>query len=327
MTSAIARGAVGALPVIGFLLVLVWLDSYKLVPVRRIVLILGAGAMVALASAGINFVFFPLVPYYDWAGAPLVEETLKASVVLFLLRRGRVGFPVDAAIAGFATGAGFAFVENLYYAAVLDSVSPLVFALRGFGTAVMHGGTTAMVAILARSGGWRGAAFGLALGYAVHAVYNLGLLPPVGAAMALLVVVPGLLAAVFAHGESGLRQWLGEGMDHELELLTMVTGGTFLDSPAGEYLRSLAAHFPPAVVADMLCLIQLSLELSIRAKGELLKREAGLAGPLDATVLDSLRELGYLERSLGPTGRRALAPLLAGAQRRAWQLQMLREAV
>jgi hypothetical protein len=112
-----------------------------------------------------------------------------------------------------------------------------------------------------------------------------------------------------------------------VELLGMVNGGTFLNTPAGEYLRSLEARFPPAVVADMLCLIQLSLELSIRAKGELLKREAGLSGPLDDTVMESLRELGYLERSLGHTGRRALAPLLAGAQRRAWQLQMLREAV
>ena len=47
--------------------------------------------------------------------APLVEEALKALWIAVLLRRGRVGFLVDAAILGFAVGAGFALVENVEY--------------------------------------------------------------------------------------------------------------------------------------------------------------------------------------------------------------------
>jgi hypothetical protein len=130
---------------------------------------------------------------------------------------------------------------------------------------------------------------------------------------------------VFARSESGLRNWLGEGFDSEMELLEMVTGGHFLDSRAGAYLQSLKAHFARGVVADMLCLLQMSLELSLRAKGDLLAREAGLTPAPDPAVAEKFHELEYLEKAVGRTGRLALAPLLGGGDRGAWQIRMLRE--
>lgn len=319
----IPRLLLACLPVLAFLLALMWMDSYKLAPPRRIAGALGSGAVVALLCMGINTVLFRLVPHYDWAGAPVVEETLKAAVVWEAVRRGRVGFLVDAGIAGFAVGAGFAFFENVYYAAVLGAANPLVFAVRGFGTAMMHGGATAIVAMLAV----RGTPAGLAVAVAAHAIYNAGWLPPVAAAALVLAAMPVLLAAVLAYGEAGLRRWLGEGFDRDLELLAMLGAGRFLETPEGEYIKSLKKHFPPPVVADMLCLIQITLELSLRAKGELMKREAGYSGPLEPAIAGKLEELAWLERSVGATGRRALAPLLGEAQRRAWQLRMLREAM
>ena len=63
---------------------------------------------------------------------------------------------------------------------------------------------------------------------------------------------------------------------------------------------------------------------SIRAKAELLKREAGYAPQPDAGVAEKLRELQYLEAGIGPAARWVLAPLPGGAARRTWQLQMLR---
>ena len=46
----------------------------------------------------------------------MVEESLKGALVIYLIVRRRIGFFVDAAIAGFAVGAGFATLENAYYA-------------------------------------------------------------------------------------------------------------------------------------------------------------------------------------------------------------------
>jgi RsiW-degrading membrane proteinase PrsW (M82 family) len=328
--SLLVRFLAGALPVAAFLLALVALDSYKLMSVRRVLRTLAAGGVVAIVCYGINTPFFALLGandrYWAWFGAPPIEEILKAAIVVQAVRRARVGFLVDAAICGFAAGAGFAFVENLYYARALEA-DIFTFVLRGFGTAMMHGGTTAVVGMLARRAAApvQGALGGLAVAVPLHVAYNLSLLPPVAASAVLLTGLPALLAVVFARSESGLRRWLGEGFDSELELLEMVTGGHFLDSRAGAYLKSLKAHFAPEVVADMLCLLQISLELSLRAKGELLKREAGLTPAPDPAVAEKFRELEYLEKAVGRTGRLALAPLLGGGDRRAWQILMLRE--
>ncbi len=328
--SVLVRFAVGVLPVAAFLLALVALDSYKLMSVRRVLRALAAGGAVAIVCYGINSWGFALLAandwYWAWFGAPLIEEILKAAIVVEAVRRARVGFLVDAAICGFAVGAGFAFVENLSYAQAVE-MDISGFILRGFGTAMMHGGTTAMVGMLARRAAVpvEGALGGLAVAICLHVVYNLGVLPPVAATALLLIGLPLLLAIVFARSESGLRSWLGEGFDSEMELLEMVTGGHFLDSRAGAYLNSLKTHFAPGVVGDLLCLLQISLELSLRAKGELLAREAGLNAVPDPGVAEKFRELEYLEKAVGRTGRLALGPLLGGGDRRAWQIRMLRE--
>ena len=51
---------------------------------------------------------------------------------------------VDTAISGFAVGAGFALIENLTYIPDLSSSGLVSSAIRGLGTAMMHGGTTAI---------------------------------------------------------------------------------------------------------------------------------------------------------------------------------------
>ena len=74
---------------------------------------------------------------------------------MVLLRRGRVGFLVDAAILGFAVGAGFALVENVEYLRALSERELGLWLVRGLGTAILHGATTAIVAILAKGLGDR----------------------------------------------------------------------------------------------------------------------------------------------------------------------------
>ena len=108
---------VGLLPVCCFLGALVFLDSYKLVPLRWILGTIGFGALAGLLSYPLNvgasdlldLEFVTLTRY----AAPVIEETLKGLIVLALIRNHRIGFPVDAAIFGFAIGAGFAIFENL----------------------------------------------------------------------------------------------------------------------------------------------------------------------------------------------------------------------
>ena len=80
--------------------------------------------------------------------APPLEEILKAIIIIILFYKKRIGFLVDAAILGFAVGAGFSFVENSYYLYILNNETILTWILRGFGTAIMHGSTTCLMAII-----------------------------------------------------------------------------------------------------------------------------------------------------------------------------------
>jgi len=141
-------------PVLLFLGLLVFLDSFKLVSLRSVLVALVAGALAALAGTQANGWLLDAtgLPTHAFSRyvAPLVEETLKALWIVLLLRRGRVGFLVDAAILGFAVGAGFALVENVEYLRALAEPRVLLWLARGFGTAILHGATTAVFALLAK---------------------------------------------------------------------------------------------------------------------------------------------------------------------------------
>ena len=106
------RAPVGLLPVLIFLVVLVWMDSYKLVRLKTVLAVIAVGGLTALAAMYVNgwlisALGVELKPYSRYV-APLVEEVLKALVIVYLFRSSRIGFLVDAAILGFAVGAGLA---------------------------------------------------------------------------------------------------------------------------------------------------------------------------------------------------------------------------
>jgi hypothetical protein len=262
--------------------------------------------------------------------APLVEEILKAGLVVFLIRGHRVGFMVDAGIQGFAVGAGFALVENVWYAGTLGSFHPLLWVVRGLGTAIMHGSTTAMVAVIAKdltdrhdSRALHWFLPGLLLAVAVHSFFNHLVLNPLLTTALLLLIMPLLLLAVFERSERSTARWLGSNLDSDVELLELILSERMADSRVGRYLDSLRAHFPGPVVADMFCLLRIYLELSLRAKGILLARSAGIRIPPDARVRADFEELRFLERSIGPTGKLAILPFMRTSSRDLWQLTML----
>ena len=274
-------------PVLLFLGLLVLLDSFKLVSLRSVLAALVAGAVAALAGSQLNGWLLEatqLAPsVFSRYLAPPVEEALKAAWVLLLLRRGRVGFLVDAAILGFGVGAGFALVENVEYLRRLSDPGLGLWLVRGLGTAILHGATTAIFAILAKGLGDRhperallAALPGYLAAVVIHSAYNHLLLPPVLSAAVLLVGLPLLVIVVFERSERRTRAWMGVGLDTDLEIVESIASGRALDTRIGHYLHSLKERFPGEVVADMLCLLRIQAELSIRAKGMLLAREAGL---------------------------------------------------
>lgn len=334
LLNAGARIVLGLLPVLSLLGALLLLDSYKLVRPRWVVYLLAAGGLAALASlyvnqfiAGVAAVEGTTLAHYV---APVVEEILKGLIVVFLVVRRRIGFLVDAAITGFAVGAGFAVAENIHYFVALSDRSVGLWVIRGFGTALMHGSVTAIMAILCkllwdRSGGYRPMIFlpGWIPAIVLHSIFNHFFLSPDLTAVVLLLVLPVFFVLVFHFSELRARAWLGAGFDSDTELLRLISSGTVSTSPVGAYLRELKGRFPPMTVADMLCLLRIRLELSIRAKGILIAREAGFTLPPDPEVEERFTELRYLEQAIGATGLLALKPVFHISDRDLWQYHML----
>ena len=326
--------AFSVLPVFLFLGALVLIDSYKLVALRAILLSVGAGIAAALAGYMVNIGLQPALGLeftsYSRYVAPVVEELLKATFVVYLLWRNKVGFVVDAAIHGFGIGTGFALVENLYYLQTHADATLWTWIVRGLGTAVMHGGATAIVAMVTRTLLNRRDGFrlwllapGLLVAVVLHSLYNHFLLQPLLGTALIVLVFPWLSVAVFQHSERDTGAWLGTGFDTDQELLRVMRSGQVSQTPVGKYLLTVRSSFPPEAIVDMMCLLRLHAELAIRAKGVLMMREVGFEAEPDPAVKDKLEELKYLEKSIGKTGLRALKPFIHTSTRDLWQLTVL----
>jgi RsiW-degrading membrane proteinase PrsW (M82 family) len=329
--------AAALLPVIVFLVTLLLMDSFKLVPLRAVLVSVGAGAGAAVVALGIEWWLVSPGLLTHWTLAryvsPIIEEGLKAVFVVVMLRARRLGFLVDAALVGFAVGTGFALVENPFYLQRYHDTRLALSLIRGFGPAILHGVLTASFAMLAKGltdrHPERGALMllpGLGLVTLVHSLYNHFALPPILATLVVLVALPAVMTVVFERSERVTREWVGDGLDLDVDLLNLITSPAFQHTRFGNYLKELRAHFDGAVVSDMFCLLQLELELSIRAKGMLMAREAGLEVPADPAVKSKLEELRYLQGSIGPTGMLALKPLRVASDRDDWHAYLLEQS-
>jgi RsiW-degrading membrane proteinase PrsW (M82 family) len=337
MPAVALNAAAALLPVLVFLAILFLMDSFKLVPVRAVLVSVGAGALSAIAALGIEVWLMSASGISDWAFprfvSPVIEEVLKAIYVVIVLRRRRLGFLVDAAVIGFAVGTGFALVENPIYLRRYPDSRLVLSLVRGFGPAILHGALTGLFAMLAKSLTDRHPERrvvmllpGVGAAIVLHSIFNHFALPPILATCVLLVLLPIVMTVVFDRSERATREWVGDGLDLDLDLLNLITSPAFYHTRFGKYLKELRDRFDGAAVSDMFCLLQLELELSIRAKGMLLAREAGLDVPPDPAVKPKLEELKYLQESIGPTGMLALKPLRVASDRDDWHAYLLEQA-
>lgn len=111
--------------------------------------------------------------------APIIEEILKAAMLLYLIRRPEFRYFVDGAIYGFCVGIGFAVMENYFYIANSGNAALTLAISRVLSTSLMHAMASALMGIalgrLRRATG-RSATFlpvtGIIIAIAVHVLYN-----------------------------------------------------------------------------------------------------------------------------------------------------------
>ncbi len=334
LTDLLTRAPVGLLPVLIFLVVLLYMDSYKLVGLRIVLWVILAGALLPVAGYWINGYTIEALGWdlqtYSRYAAPVIEEGLKASVMIFLFRTNRIGFLVDSAILGFAVGAGFGVVENFYYLYMASDAHIAVWVVRGFGTAIMHGGVMALFGVMAQTLTERSMKInpllyvpGFIVAITIHSVFNHFPGTPILTTLGTLIALPPILLVVFQKSARSMHEWLEVDFDEDALLLEQINSGEFAESKIGQFLEDLKQKFPGTVVVDMLCYLRLYTELALRAKGVLMMRENGLDTPVGERTKAKFEEMRYLEKSIGKTGCLAMRPFLHMTRKDLWQLYVL----
>ena len=334
LTDLLTRAPVGLLPVLIFLIVLLYLDSYKLVSFRTVLWVILAGALLPIAGYWMNGYLISKLgwdfTFYSRYAAPIIEEGLKASVLIFLFRTNRIGFLVDSAILGFAVGAGFGVVENFYYLYMASDAHIAVWVVRGFGTAIMHGGVMALFGVMAQTLTERSMRInpllyvpGFIIAITIHSAFNHFPGTPILTTLGTLLVLPPILLVVFKKSARSMHEWLEVDFDEDALLLEQINSGEFTKTKIGQFLEDLKQKFPGPVVVDMLCYLRLYTELALRAKGVLMMRENGLDTPVGERTRAKFEEMRYLEKSIGKTGCLAMSPFLQMTRKDLWQLYVL----
>ena len=209
----------------------------------------------------------------------------------------------------------------------------------------MHGGTTAVFAIITKNISDRRNEFklshllpgllfvilyhlfpGLILAIGIHSFFNHFLLAPVILTLLQLLILPLVIIYVFYRSEKILKNWLESGLDTDVELLEQINEGKLSESHIGQYLTSLQNSFSPEVIVDMIAYIRNHIELAIEAKGVLLLKQAGVPVTIDEDTRAKFAELKYLEKSIGQTGKLAISPILHTSTHDLWQLYMLEQS-
>ncbi|NOX94241.1 MAG: PrsW family intramembrane metalloprotease [Alphaproteobacteria bacterium] len=334
VTGYLLKMIFGCLPVLVFLGALVHFDSFKLVRIPIILYTVAAGGGAAVAGYFINTQLMDSlnISYSDFMhfGAPFVEEILKAIIIVVLIQTNRIGFAFDAAILGFAAGTGFALIENFYYLAAASHRDLAVWVIRGFGTAIMHGGTTAIFAMVGHLLSLKavrpnplhylpglGAAIGL------HATFNYFLEFPVMSTVIMMIILPTALTIILRRNQKSIHHWLEVDFAAHQELLKQIRSNDYETSPAGQFLSKLHERFDSRVVNKMIYYIELHTELILAAEEVLKAHERAEAISVSAEIKEKLILLHEIEEEIGKTSLLALRPHLQFNRHEFWELYML----
>jgi RsiW-degrading membrane proteinase PrsW (M82 family) len=166
--------AVAVLPLPLYIGAVLWLDRFEPEPRGMLAVAFLWGASVAVVVSGLVNGVMDAVVGPGWtaiAGAPVVEEALKAAVLVrfYVARKDEFDGVVDGVIYAAMVGLGFAFAENVdYYGRALQQGGTaglaVIFTLRGMLAPFSHPLFTSLT----------GLGLGVAGAVALHALWNAG---------------------------------------------------------------------------------------------------------------------------------------------------------
>ncbi len=338
-----AHWGLALVPVLLLLAIFTWLDAFKLMSLKEILLLLVLGGIAAVAVYPISGRLIDTLPIgfsnYSRFVAPWIEEAFKAAIIILLFGFNRIGYKLDAVISGFAIGAGFSVVENIIYLSIYPDYGAGTWLVRGLGTAVMHGTTLAILAAIAHELAereTRGAAAdfnfrpwwfvpGFLVAVAIHMLFNQFPDRPMLAMLGAIVLAPVALMGIFGFGTSEAQSWLvAERAEHKAQL-EVLRSGAWPDSPSGNKIAAWSARLDGETVKRVRRYWELQAFLIGEAEETLLEEANGDAEYDAAALRSALAERDGLRRALGPSIYTQLNHLLPFSRNDYWELSELKQ--
>ena len=324
-------------PVLMLTAVFIWLDVFKLVSFSETVWLLLAGGAAAIVAYPLSGYFLDTLPIgfsnYSRFAAPWIEEALKAVVIIGLFRINRIGLTLDAVILGFAVGAGFSVVENVFYLVRFPELSAPVWIVRGLGTAVMHGTTAAVLAAIAHRLAvrelhheahdfhfrlwWFVPAYLAAV--AIHTLFNQFPSQPLLAMLVTMLVAPFTLMAILRLGTTKARQWLAAEEEAHRALLKKLEAGVFPDKPGWRRIDEMVERAGPQTGALIREYVTVLTRL-ILTEEEVLLKQSGDTHRVETDGRVLSKRLHDLRRELGSVTIHAVTSLLPFSRSDYWEV-------
>ncbi len=336
MFEMIFKAIIALLPVIVLVIVLFRLDSHRLLGTHFMIRIFVAGCLSAVVCSWLNAFAIQHIALdfnrYARYVAPLIEEAVKASIIVYLFRTNRIGFLIDAGILGFTVGAGFSFIENIYYLHLASDAHYGVWMVRGFGTAIMHGGATALFAIVAETMTERHLKMnpllyipGLIVAFLLHSIFNHFPISPVLSTVVTLLILPTILFLLFERNETTIHNFLELDFATHKRLLKQIDQGELTGCEAGRFLKDMQDKLAAPVAEEMMQYFRLHTELVLSAESILLAREQGIDVEIGNQIQRRLVEMHKLEKHIGRAGLRTLRPHLQFTAKDMWEIHLLED--
>jgi RsiW-degrading membrane proteinase PrsW (M82 family) len=334
---------IALVPVLVLLAVFVWLDAFALMSLKEVLVLLLLGAIAALVAWPISGRLLDTLPIgfslYSRFVAPWIEEAIKAAIMIVLFRMNRIGYKLDAVISGFAIGAGFSVVENIFYLTIFPNYGTGTWLVRGFGTAIMHGTTLAALAAIAHEFAeretreaasdfdfsilWFVPGYGVAV--ALHTAFNQFPDRPVIAMMGAVLIAPVALIAILSLGAAEAQRWLvAECAEHKAQVEAL-RAGRWPQGPAGQKIAALAERMDLESVKRVRRYWELQAWLVAEAEETMMEEAAGEAEFDPEQIRSAIAELDGLRKALGRSTFAAVQALLPFSRNDLWEVSELKQ--
>ena len=321
------------LPVVIYIIVVYQIDNFSLISVKRLLLLILCGMLTALACFALFQLTGKIIPQSQSDSVnPIIEEMVKGIPLLWLASRKKIVFFIDSVICGAAVGGGFSILENIFYLLLGDQMGIGTVLFRGLEVALVHMGCSALVAAglmlivrmieysrsrsVVKKSDIAMSVFLLSEAPVLHLFHNTFHFVPLVQFVFVIGTLGGLLVWTYFYDVEMIHSWIDTGLDKQLDLLASIKTGRLDDTPTGKFLESVKDAFPQKDFFDIICYVQLHVELSVASRSRVMLRETGLEDNLPLSdemkeqIISQYIEYKILEKRLGSAARMTIAPIV-----------------